>query len=96
MWPPGEPAWMDPDQPVLRAGFEAIERATGVRPLAVRSGGSIPVAAALAARGTPTILSGFAIDADSIHSPNERLEVRRFEWALRSAREIYAALAAHG
>ncbi|HET7170552.1 MAG TPA: M20/M25/M40 family metallo-hydrolase [Gaiellales bacterium] len=94
MWPPGEPAWMDPSGPVLQAGFDAIERATGARPLAVRSGGSIPVAAAFAARGIPTVLSGFGVDDDNIHSPNERLEVRRFEWALRSAREIYLALAA--
>ena len=94
MWPPGEPAWMDPSHPALRVGFDAIERATGVRPLAVRSGGSIPVAAAFTARGIPTVLSGFGIDADNIHSPNERLEVRRFEWALRSAREIYEGLAA--
>ena len=94
MWPPGEPAWMDPSHPALRAGFDAIERATGVRPLAIRSGGSIPVAAAFTARGIPTVLSGFGIDADNIHSPDERLEVRRFEWALRSAREIYLGLAA--
>ena len=94
MWPPGEPAWMDPSHPALLVGFDAIERATGVRPLAIRSGGSIPVAAAFTARGIPTVLSGFGIDADNIHSPNERLEVRRFEWALRSAREIYEGLAA--
>jgi acetylornithine deacetylase/succinyl-diaminopimelate desuccinylase-like protein len=71
-----------------------VERATGVRPLAVRSGGSIPVAAAFTARGIPTVLTGFGVDSDNIHSPNERLEVRRFEWALSSAREIYLALAA--
>ena len=94
MWPPGEPAFMDPTDPALQVGFDAIQRATGVRPLAVRSGGSIPVAAAFAARGIPTVLSGFGIDADNIHSPDERLEVRRFEWALRSAREIYQGLAA--
>jgi len=93
MWPPGEPAWMDPSEPALRAAFDAVERATGVRPVAVRSGGSIPVAAAFAARGIPTVLSGFGVDDDNIHSPNERLEVRRFEWALASAREIYLALA---
>jgi acetylornithine deacetylase/succinyl-diaminopimelate desuccinylase-like protein len=94
MWPPGEPAWMDPSHPALLVGFDAIERATGVRPLAIRSGGSIPVAAAFTALGIPTVLSGFGIDADNIHSPDERLEVRRFEWALRSAREIYQGLAA--
>jgi acetylornithine deacetylase/succinyl-diaminopimelate desuccinylase-like protein len=92
MWPPAQPAWMDPDQPVLRAAFDAIERATGTRPLATRSGGTIPVAAALVGRGIPTILSGFGTDDDNIHSPNERMELRRFEWAIASAREILLAL----
>ncbi len=93
MWPPAQPAWIDPDQPVLRAAFDAIERATGARPLATRSGGTIPVAAALVGRGIPTILSGFGTDDDNIHSPNERIELRRLEWAIASAREIFVALA---
>ena len=92
MWPPAQPAWIDPDQPVLRAAFDAIERATGARPLATRSGGTIPVAAALVGRGIPTILSGFGTDDDNIHSPNERIELRRLEWAMASAREIFVAL----
>ena len=92
MWPAAQPAWMDPHDPVLRAGFEAIEHATGVRPLAVRSGGTIPVAAAFTARGIPTILSGFGTDDDNIHSPNERMELRRLDWAYASAREILQAL----
>ena len=66
--------------------------ATGVRPLAVRSGGSIPIGAALVARGIPTILSGFGAAEDNIHSPNEGMELRRLEWALGSARELYLAL----
>jgi acetylornithine deacetylase/succinyl-diaminopimelate desuccinylase-like protein len=93
MWPPAEPAYMDPDHPALRAGFDAIERATGVRPLAIRSGGTIPIAAAFTARGIPTILTGFGIDSDNFHAPNERIELRRFEWALASAREILIGLA---
>ena len=92
MWPPAQPAWIDPDQPVLRAAFDAIERATGTRPLATRSGGTIPVAAAFAGRGIPTILSGFGTDDDNIHSANERMELRRLEWAIASAREIFIAL----
>jgi acetylornithine deacetylase/succinyl-diaminopimelate desuccinylase-like protein len=92
MWPPAQPAWMDAGQPVLRAAFDAIERATGARPLATRSGGSIPIAAALVARGIPTILSGFGTDDDNIHSPNERMELRRLEWAVASAHEIFVAL----
>ncbi len=92
-WPVGSPAYVSPDDPVIRSAFDAIERATGTRPLAVRSGGSIPVMAALVARGTPTILSGFGSPDDNIHSPNERMRLRNLEWALAGAREVYVSLA---
>jgi acetylornithine deacetylase/succinyl-diaminopimelate desuccinylase-like protein len=51
--------------------------------------------AALVARGTPTILSGFGSPDDNIHSPNERMRLRNLEWALSSAREVYLSLAGH-
>ena len=92
-WPPSSPAFVSPQEPVIASGMDAIERATGVRPLAMRSGGSIPVMAALVARGTPTILSGFATPDDNIHSPNERMRVRNLEWAVAAAGEIYRGLA---
>jgi acetylornithine deacetylase/succinyl-diaminopimelate desuccinylase-like protein len=92
-WPPASPAFVSPEEPVIASGMDAIERATGVRPLAMRSGGSIPVMAALVARGTPTILSGFATPDDNIHSPNERMRVRNLEWAVAAAAEIYRGLA---
>ena len=91
-WPQGSPAWIDPNGPVLQAAFRAIERATGVRPLAVRSGGSIPVGAAFVERGTPLVLSGFGTPLDNIHSPNERLMLRNFEWAMAAAGELYREL----
>jgi acetylornithine deacetylase/succinyl-diaminopimelate desuccinylase-like protein len=93
-WPVGRPAYVSPDDPVIAASFDAIERATGTRPVALRSGGSIPVMAALVARGTPTILSGFGSPSDNIHSPNERMRLRNLQWALDSAREIFLSLPA--
>ena len=39
----------------------------------MRSGGSIPVVAEFAARGIPTIVSGFGLPDDDIHAPNESL-----------------------
>ena len=91
-WPQGSPAWVDPSGPVLQAAFRAVEQATGARPLAVRSGGSIPIGAAFVERGTPLVLSGFGTPLDNIHSPNERLMLRNFEWALASAGELYREL----
>jgi acetylornithine deacetylase/succinyl-diaminopimelate desuccinylase-like protein len=92
-WPAGRPAYVSPTDPVIASGFDAIERATGTRPLAMRSGGSIPVMAALVSRGTPTILSGFATSDDDIHSPNEKMRVRNLEWAFAAGREIFQGLA---
>jgi acetylornithine deacetylase/succinyl-diaminopimelate desuccinylase-like protein len=91
-WATSQPAHVPADHPVMRSAFAAIERATGVRPAAIRSGGSIPIATALIARGTPTILSGFGTVEDNIHSPNERLLVDHYRWALASARELLLAL----
>jgi acetylornithine deacetylase/succinyl-diaminopimelate desuccinylase-like protein len=92
-WPAASPAFVSPEDPVIATAFDAIKRATGVRPLAMRSGGSIPIMAALVARGTPTILSGFATAEDDIHSPNEKMRVRNLEWAAASGREIFRGLA---
>jgi acetylornithine deacetylase/succinyl-diaminopimelate desuccinylase-like protein len=59
----------------------------------MRSGGTIPIMAALVARGTPTILSGFATSQDDIHSPNERMRLRNLEWAHAAGAEIFRGLA---
>ena len=56
---------------------QAIERATGTPPALVRSGGSIPVVAEFAARGIPTIVSGFALPDDDFHAPDESLPSAR-------------------
>jgi acetylornithine deacetylase/succinyl-diaminopimelate desuccinylase-like protein len=91
-WPPGSPAYISPEEPVIVAAMAAMERATGVAPVTVRSGGSIPVMANLIDRGTPTVLSGFGSVEDQIHSPNERMLLRNLDWAYASAREIYLEL----
>jgi acetylornithine deacetylase/succinyl-diaminopimelate desuccinylase-like protein len=91
-WPRSAPSYVSPDEPAIVAAMTAMERATGVAPVTVRSGGSIPIMANLSARGTPTILSGFGSAEDNIHSPNERMLLRNLEWAYTSAREIFREL----
>ena len=90
----GDPALFDVDAPALRLAGEAIERATGIAPAFIRSGGSIPVVADLAARGIPTIVSGFAVPDDAFHAPNESYRLRALELGEASARELLVALAA--
>jgi acetylornithine deacetylase/succinyl-diaminopimelate desuccinylase-like protein len=78
---------------VLGLARDAIGRAAGSRPLFVRTGGSIPILGGLAERGIPTILSGFALDADGIHGPDESYRLESLELGERAARELYASLA---
>jgi len=86
------PALLDPRTPALAAAMRAIEDATGWPCVPLRSGGSIPVVAALAARGVPTVLGGFALPDDAIHAPDEHLRFAHLEIGTRAAMGILTAL----
>ena len=92
-WHRAEPALFDPEEPALRLAAAAIERACGVAPAMARSGGSIPVVAELAARGIPTIVTGFALPDDAIHAPDESYRLRSLELGERAGRELLLGLA---
>ena len=47
---------------------------------------------ALAAKGIPTILSGFALTESNIHSPNERMLARYFPLGVDTARALFTRL----
>ena len=91
--PPGVFA---PDSPAIQLGLEAFERAVGARPILVRVGGTLPIYPALAAKGIPTIGTGFALRESNVHSPNERLRVQDVDRAVAAATELYKGLAALG
>jgi acetylornithine deacetylase/succinyl-diaminopimelate desuccinylase-like protein len=86
------PAVLDPDHPVLAAAADGMEAATGWRPAPVRLGGTLPVVAVLAARGIPTILTGFGLPDDAIHAPDEHLRVEHLELGTRAGMEILRAI----
>jgi succinyl-diaminopimelate desuccinylase len=86
------PGVFSADDPVLRLGLEAFERALGVKPLLVRVGGTLPIFPALAAKGIPTIGTGFALRESNAHSPNERMRVEDLDRALAAAQELYRSL----
>ncbi|MDX6527111.1 MAG: hypothetical protein QOI43_2622 [Gaiellales bacterium] len=90
------PGVFSADSPAIQLGMEAYKRATGVRPLHVRVGGTMPIYPALAAKGIPTIGTGFALRESNVHSPNERLRVQDIDRAVAAATELYRGLAALG
>ena len=66
----------------------------GRRPAALRTGGTLPIIPALAAKGIPTILSGFGVPGHNVHSPNERFPLGHLALGVEAARETLRALAA--
>jgi acetylornithine deacetylase/succinyl-diaminopimelate desuccinylase-like protein len=87
-------AVFDPGSPAIQLGLRAFERAVGVRPALIRSGGTLPIAAALAARQIPTVITGFSLPDAAIHSPNERLRVDYMELGIAAARALFEEFAA--
>jgi len=88
-----EPALFAVDSAPMRLAAQAMERACGVAPAFVRTGGSIPIVADLATREIPTVVSGFALPDDDIHAPNESYRLESLRLGERTAHELYRALA---
>ena len=86
-------ALVDPDSPAIQLGLRAFERTLGVRPALVRTGGTLPIAAALADRRIPTIITGLALPDANIHSPNERLRTVYVPLGIAAARALFEELA---
>jgi acetylornithine deacetylase/succinyl-diaminopimelate desuccinylase-like protein len=83
---------MRPDAPAIQLGAEAFEQVLGVRPLLVRSGGTLPIVPALEAKGIPTIITGFGLPESNVHSPNEKFLYRYFEQGIDTAAAVYTRL----
>ena len=92
LWSTGEPGYVDPEAPAIVLAQDAFEHVLGVRPVLVRSGGSIPVVAALVARGVPAIVTGFARPTAQMHSPNEHIPVAALREGLETTVEVLRRL----
>ena len=67
------------DLPAYQAAERGFEKAFGKKPLPVRRGGSIPIIATFEeVLGVKTILMGFGLESNAIHSPNENFPLDMF------------------
>jgi acetylornithine deacetylase/succinyl-diaminopimelate desuccinylase-like protein len=72
----GEAAVTPTDSIAYRAASMALEDTFGKKPVPFRGGGSIPIVALFEKElGLKTVLMGFGLDSDAIHSPNEHYGV---------------------
>ena len=64
------------DFPAYKAAERGFEKVFGKRPLPVRIGGSIPIISTFEKLlGTKSVLMGFGLESNAIHSPNENMPV---------------------
>jgi acetylornithine deacetylase/succinyl-diaminopimelate desuccinylase-like protein len=72
----GEPVVTPTDSIAYKAAEKAIETTFNKKPIPTRGGGSIPIIALFEKTlGLKTVLMGFGLDNDNIHSPNEKFDI---------------------
>jgi acetylornithine deacetylase/succinyl-diaminopimelate desuccinylase-like protein len=75
----GEPVVTPTDSIAYKAAQKAILQSFGKEPIPTRGGGSIPIVALFEKElGIKTVLMGFGLDSDNLHSPNEKFDIANF------------------
>jgi acetylornithine deacetylase/succinyl-diaminopimelate desuccinylase-like protein len=82
------------DSPAMRYAVNAVRTGFGVEPVMMREGGSIPVVGQIKRLlGIDTLLVGFGLPDDRVHSPNEKFDLDAFHRGTRTAAALYHELA---
>jgi acetylornithine deacetylase/succinyl-diaminopimelate desuccinylase-like protein len=86
----GEAAVTPTNSVGYQAASKAFEKVWGKTPIPKREGGSIPIVALFEEElGLKTVLLGFGLDSDSIHSPNEHYGVLNYFKGIETITEFY-------
>lgn len=81
----GEPVVTPTNSIAYKAAAKAIEQAFGKKPIPTRGGGSIPIVALFeSVLGLKTVLMGFGLDSDNIHSPNEHYGLKNYYMGIQT------------
>ncbi len=90
----GQAYLADTTTPAMQAAREALEQVFGTRAYFTREGGSIPITADFKKiLGLDTVLMGFGLSTDALHSPNEHFGLDRYHQGIEAAirfLDIYA------
>lgn len=90
----GDPFLTPTDFTGYQAAYKAMETTFGKAPIPMRGGGSIPIVAMFEAElGLKSVLMGFGLDSDAIHSPNEHFGVFNYLKGIQTIPFFYKYLA---
>ncbi|MFN5886261.1 MAG: dipeptidase, partial [Bacteroidota bacterium] len=90
----GEPVVTPTDSPAYLAAARAMEITFGKKPIPTRGGGSIPIVARFEKElGLKSVLMGFGLDSDAIHSPNEHYGLYNYYKGIETIPYFYEAYA---
>jgi len=80
--------------PAMELAAEAVEIGFGKRPTLIRGGGSVPVVELIkSVLGIDTLLIGFGLPDNRVHSPNEKFDLDGLHQGARTAAALYERLA---
>ena len=83
------------DNPALDKARTALAEEWGNKAVTIGAGGSIPIVADFkSVLGMDSLMVGFALDDDRVHSPNEKFDLKCFHKGIRSWARILARAAA--
>ena len=81
---------VNPDHPAIKVAAEAFEDVLGQPTVFIRSGGSIPIVGDFARHlGIPTVLMGFGLPDDGLHSPNEKYRLQNYYTGIRTIAHFF-------
>lgn len=90
----GEPYVCPTDSVAYNAAAKALETTFGKKPIPTRGGGSIPIVALFERElGLKSVLMGFGLDSDLIHSPNEHFGIFNFLKGIETIPHFFANFA---
>jgi acetylornithine deacetylase/succinyl-diaminopimelate desuccinylase-like protein len=86
----GQPAVTSTTSKAYLAAEKAFEEVWGKKPIPTRDGGSIPIVSLFKKElGLETVLMGFGLDSDAIHSPNEHYGIKNFTIGIETIVAFY-------
>lgn len=82
----GNPVLFPIDSDAVKAAINSLRKAFGKDPVFMREGGSIPITELFdSVLNAPTVLLGFGLPGDNIHSPNENFDINNFYGGIKAS-----------